>query len=413
MNVDFFKRITKNIPTMVTAILLALAVWVLAVTNIDPVEKRNISRPITIEMIGLGNDLIIANDYPDQVSLTLSAPSSVWNGSLSATTSIRAIADLTGLDAGSHNVPVKLQIDARPIRIDAFTPETITIVLEKLASKTIPIKLVQPSTPAIGFEAGPPTFSSTTAKVSGPASLVERVDEVRAVLDINQASEDINRDLVLSAYDENGGLISGVTISPEKVNLRMKITQRGGYRNVSVRVITTGKQADGYSLTSISSTPLVVTVYSTDPEAINKLPGYIETQPLNLTNASEDIEVNLPLNLPSGVIVVGDSTVKVSISISPIRGSRTFINLPVEIIGLLPEYEVRLSPDRVDVIFSGPLPTLEKLRASDIRVQIDLKDAESGVFQEEPQIEMTIQGLMVESILPGSIEVTLAPKASP
>jgi len=193
----------------------------------------------------------------------------------------------------------------------------------------------------------------------------------------------------------------------------MKITQRGGYRNVSVRVITTGKQADGYSLTSISSTPLVVTVYSTDPEAINKLPGYIETQPLNLANASEDIEVNLPLNLPSGVIVVGDSTVKVSISISPIRGSRTFINLPVEVIGLLPENEAQLSPDRVDVIFSGPLPTLEKLRASDIRVQIDLKDAESGVFQEEPQIEMTIQGLMVESILPGSIEVTLAPKASP
>jgi YbbR domain-containing protein len=157
----------------------------------------------------------------------------------------------------------------------------------------------------------------------------------------------------------------------------------------------------------------VVTVYSTDPEAINKLPGYIETQPLNLANASEDIEVNLPLNLPSGVIVVGDSTVKVSISISPIRGSRTFINLPVEVIGLLPENEAQLSPDRVDVIFSGPLPTLEKLRASDIRVQIDLKDAESGVFQEEPQIEMTIQGLMVESILPGSIEVTLAPKTSP
>ena len=78
----------------------------------------------------------------------------------------------------------------------------------------------------------------------------------------------------------------------------------------------------------------MVTVYSSNPELINNLPGYIETTPLNLTDANEDLQVSVPLALPSGITVVGESTIKVSVSISPIQGSTTLTNLPVEVVGL-------------------------------------------------------------------------------
>jgi YbbR domain-containing protein len=160
-------------------------------------------------------------------------------------------------------------------------------------------------------------------------------------------------------------------------------------------------------LTNISVNPLVVTVYSTNPELVNNLPGYVETNPVNLSGADADMDVSIPLNLPSGVIVVGESTVRVSVSISPIEGSKTLSNLPVELVGNRPEYDYSISPEQVDVILSGPLPELDKLSTSDVRVVLDLTEYLPGVYQINPQVQIEVQGIMVKSILPAVIEVDI------
>ena len=404
---NLFKKFTKTLPILLTAIALAIAVWILAVTTTDPVEKRNYGRPVELEISGLDPSLIVTSDLPEQVSMTLSAPTSIWASELSNLNVVRAILDLSGLEAGNYTLPIKLQIDAQPVKVDTYTPKELDVHLEQLYSKDFVITLVQPSSPAIGYEAGSAELSSSTATVSGPASLIEQIVEVRASLDISQAKEDIDTDLELQALDENGLVIEDVTISPEKINVIMPISQRGGYRNVSVKVVTSGQVASGYQLTSISSDPPIVTVYSTDPELVNNLPGYIETQALNLTDAQEDLQFSLPLSVPSNITVVGESTIKVSVSISPMEGSTTLTNLPVEIIGLLPEYNVTLSPESVDVILSGPIPVLDELSSSNIRVLIDLTDYTYGLYQLEPLVELDVDELLVESKLPASIEVEI------
>ena len=151
--------------------------------------------------------------------------------------------------------------------MDNYSPKEIEVRLEQVYTKDLSITLVQPSSPAVGYEAGAPKLSTDVATVSGPSSQVEKVAEIRATLDISQAKEDIDRDLELQALDENGLPVENVVISPEKVNVTMVISQRGGYRNVSVKVLTSGQIASGYRLTNISSNPLVVTVYSSGPGA--------------------------------------------------------------------------------------------------------------------------------------------------
>ncbi len=410
-----FKRFTKNLPTLVSAIFLAIAVWVLAVTNIDPVEKRIFNRPLPLEVIGQDPSLVITTELPEQVSVTLSAPVSTWSSALNSSNVIRALVDLTGLDSGIYKVPVKLQINARPVKIESISPDVVSLTLEKLFSKSFTIRLVQPSNPAVGYEASTPELSATTATVNGPQSLVEKVKEVRATLDISLSRETVDRDVALTAWDENGQRISGVVISPEKIHVRQEITQRGGFKNVTVKVVTAGQIASGYRLSNISPNPPIVTVFSTDPELINVLPGFIETQPLNLTNANEDMEVALPLNLPAGVIVVGESTIKVTVSISPMESSITLTSLPIEVIGVSSGHKALLSPDRMDVILSGPLPDLDSLKASDVRILLDLTDKNPGIYQLEPQVQVGNSGILVESILPESIEVEIKilPTATP
>ena len=403
------KRYTKNLPTLTTALLMAMAVWVLAVTNTDPVERRNYARLVPVEVIGQNAALVLTSEIPEQVSVTLSAPLSVWSNALNASNAVRAVVDLTGREAGIYDIPVRLQINARPVKIESYTPEVITIHLEELVNAVFEIKLMQTTTPAVGFDAGTALLGTRTATVSGPASLVEQVEEVRATLDISQDRENVDRDVQLVALDRNGLRVNGVTINPDSVNVKQEITQRGGYRNVSVKVVTAGQIASGYRLTNISANPLVVTVFSTDPDLVNILPGFVETQPLDLTGAEEDLEVSLPLNLPAGVIAVGESTIRVSVTILPIQGSVTLAGIPIEIIGSRPELTIEASPDRVDVIFSGPLPTLDNLKISDIRVIIDLTNKIPGVYQVEPQVEITIPDVLVESILPATIEVEISP----
>jgi len=404
-----FERFTKNLPSLVSAVALAVVVWVLAVTSTDPVEKRNFGRAVPIELFGLDPSLVITSEMPEEITLTLSAPVSTWDSELTSSNAVRAIVDVSGLNAGDHLVPVNLQIDAQPVKVENYSPDVIETIIEEIYSESFNIHLIQPSSPGIGYEAGNPTLNKETATVNGPASLVNQVVEIQAVLDISQAKENIDTDLVLKAIDENGLIISGISISPEEVNVQMDITQRGGYRNVTVKVVTIGQIESGYRLTNISSNPLVVTVFSTDPELVNDLPGFIETQPLNLSDANDDMVVSLPLDLPSGMTVVGESTIKVSVSIAPIQGSITLTNLPIETEGLDAGLSAIFSPDRVDIILSGPLPTLDELITGNVRIFIDLADFEEGTYQLEPSVEINIQGVLVQSLLPATIEVELSP----
>ena len=403
-----FKRFAKNLPSLISAVALAIVVWVLAVTNIDPVEKRSFGRAVPIELFGLDPALVITSEVPEQITLTLSAPVSIWRSELTSSNAVRAIADLSGLTAGNHPVPINLQIDAQPVKVESYSPDVIEIEIEEIYSESFNIELIQPSSPAIGYEAGNPTLSRETATVNGPASLVDQVVGIQVVLDISQAKDNIDADLALKAVDENGLTVSGISISPEEVNIQMDITQRGGYRTVPVKVITIGQIENGYSLNGISLNPLIVTVFSTDPELVDDLPGFIETQPLNLSDASEDMIVSLPLDLPSGMTIVGESTIRVSVSIAPIQGSRTLTNLPVETIGLDLELSAVLSPDRVDIILSGPLPTLDELIPGNVRIFIDLTDFEEGTYQLEPSREINIQSILVQSLLPATIEIEIS-----
>ena len=73
-----------------------------------------------------------------------------------------------------------------------------------------------------------------------------------------------------------------LTFNPADIAATIPITQKGGYRNVVVKVITQGSLANGYRLSNISVNPPTVTVYSSDPAKVEALPGYVETTPINL-----------------------------------------------------------------------------------------------------------------------------------
>jgi len=55
------------------AFVMALAVWVAAVTAADPDEVRQFPDPIPVGIIGQDPGLVITSDVPKQIELTLRA----------------------------------------------------------------------------------------------------------------------------------------------------------------------------------------------------------------------------------------------------------------------------------------------------------------------------------------------------
>lgn len=401
------QRIFKYIPTFLTAFVLALAVWISAVTSTDPTEERQFSQPISIEVIGLDPGLMITNDPPDQLNVVLSAPRSIWNQLAADPSVIRAIVDLSGLEPGNHTAQVQVQVNMRPVQIVSYAPRSISVTLERLSTRTVPIDLVTRGEPAVGYQAGTPSLSQSSTIVSGPASAVERVQKVEALLDLTQVFETVNRTLTLQAVDANNSPVSGLTLTPDRVTVTLPINQKGGYRNVVVKVVTSGEVAAGYRLTNISVFPPTVTVFSSNLQAISSLPGYVETMPFDLTDLKDDLDISLPLNLPEGVSVVGDQTVLVRVGIAAIQSSLPLSNQKIAIVGLAPNLAASLSPETIDLILSGPLPLLDALKTGDVTISIDVTGLGRGTYQLEPKIEISIAEIKVESVLPGTVEVVI------
>jgi YbbR domain-containing protein len=408
-----FRWISENYRTFLWAFALAMAVWISAVTSADPDETRTLAKPVQVQIIGQDPSLVLNNDIPTEAEVTLRAPHSIWNMIEADPQIVRAILDLSGLSSGNHSLNLQIQVDARPVQIVTVAPRTIIFTLESLATQTLNVDLSMSGETAIGYQAGEATIEPLKIIVAGAQSQVQKVTRARVSVNLSGIRENIDQSLPIEVLDENGQKVDGVTVSPESIHVILPISQQGGYRDVAVKVIVTGRPASGYRLTDISVFPPIVTVFAKDPLLVKALPGVVETQPLDLQNAQEDIITRLELNLPAGISIVGEQTVLIQAGVSPIESSITLADMRVEIIGLSSGFAAQVSPTTVDVIVSGPLPLLDTLTRQDIRVTVDLSELGIGTHQIVPRVEILISNVIVESILPNTIEVVISPSGVP
>jgi len=407
------RRFAANFRTFLLALILGISVWISAVTSADPDEVRIFPNPIKLEVIGSDPSLIITSEIPEEVEVTLRAPSSVWEQLTALDNSVQATLDLSGLEAGEHIVNVQIRVLLRPYQIVLANPETVTVNLEPFATRILPIDISTSGIPAIGYQAGDVVIDPTKVVVSGPESLVNQATHARVFVNLDGVRENIEQSNTIQITDEENKIIKGLTITPETVQLNVPVSQQGGFRDVAVKVVVQGQQAAGYRVENISVFPPVVTVFASDPELVNALPGVVETLPLDLQDAEEDITTRLALNLPENVTLVGAQTVQVTVGISPIQTSLTLSNKEITVIGLSEGLAAQVLPQTVDVIISGPLPVLDALSPQDVIVTVDVTGLEIGTHQLEPIVDVLVDNVLVESILPGTIEVVISPPITP
>lgn len=399
----------SHLSTLLMALLLSLLVWFVAVRADNPFEERVLPDFSPVALVNLSPDLILMAPASGaaQTRLTLRAPRNTWE--TFTADRVRLSADLSGLGPGQWDVPIQVQLDpalSTAMRVVRLTPDTVRVTLEERKTREIPISLIVQGVPASGYEAGAPILGVKSVLVSGPASAVDRVSEVQARLSLENARSSFSQTAALIAVDVAGVPVPAVDVEPDNTTIEVAIRQRIGTRDVAVKLVTSGQPPPGYRVTNLSVSPPIITVSSADPQQVLELPGFVETQPLDLSEASSDIIRRLALNLPEGVTTVGEPSVLVQVSIAAIEGS-TRVQRRVEARNLGVGLNARFSPDTVDVLIAGPLPLLDRLRDGDVLIAIDLNGLGPGTYSLTPTVVFLADRLRAESVLPASIEVII------
>lgn len=400
----------SNLGLLILSLALSLLIWATAVEQENPTIEQAFPSAVPVSLTNLPEGMIAYGPTDARVSVVLRAPRSVWS-SLQAE-DIRAFVDLNGLKPGTHYLPVQVQVNLKPAQVRRVEPATLLIHLELLEQAEVPVKVRLEGNTPIGYIARPPEIQKQTVTVHGPASLVAQVVEVRAVLSVEGRRADVDGEFDLKPYDAQGKEVPYITVIPSRIAVHVSVEQLSGFRDLAVTARLQGQVAPGYRISGITVEPPVVTVYGA-PEIITQIPGYLETEPLNLDNTKENLEVRLPLKAPEGVsLLMQEPVVTVRVNVVPIEGSATF-RRPVEIQGLAPGLTATIAPEEVEVILNGPLPVLEELRPEDVRVLVDLFGRTAGRYSLEPQVVVTPQGLTVGAVLPATVQVEITLPVTP
>ncbi|NLF00056.1 MAG: hypothetical protein GX601_03675 [Anaerolineales bacterium] len=400
--------VARNAPSMVLALILSVLAWLVAVESEDPTRTGRFPQSVGVALEGLSPEMVLLKDFDKSVQITLRTTESVWQN-LSAD-DFTVTADVSGLGPGTHQVPLQVTLDKSPARLLEIQPDTVTVVMDARAQRTVPVQVDVEGEPALGYIQRALVVSPQEVVVSGPESYVSQVVEAQTPVSIQDALGDVAGTFTLRPRDGEGQLVTLVSLSPETAEVRVPIELSAYYKPLPVKVVITGEVAINYRVTGISVTPPTITIFGS-PARLSEMPGFIETVPVSVEGAEADVVARPELALPADVAVVASQQPIVRIAIDPIESSRT-VEVTPTIQGLSPELEAKVPLENVEVILSGPLPMLQALEPGDVRVVLDLFGLSVGSHQIQPQV-IVPEGISVQDVLPATLQISIASAQTP
>ena len=390
------------------SIVFALIVWAVATSEQNPSRDAFFPDALAIEIANRAEGLVVYQKTAESVRVKVRAPLASWDQLRPA--SFRVAADLKSLDTGLHQVRLTVQVTDPRVTVIEVEPAEVGVRLERVKSREFEVHGDVIDAAPLGYINKPPVMSPMTVTVSGPAVLVDQVSEAVADIFLRGAKAPFEREAVVVLRDGQGKPVPGVTIAPASVLVKVQIEQRVGYKDISLKTVLKGNVAPGYWISNIVVSPSTATIVGS-AEVLAKIPGFVETLPIDIESATADVSKRAVLALPEGVSMLNSDGVTVQVSVTPILGGQT-VRRNASLQGLRNGLIATISPDSVEVILSGPVTTLQNLTPNDIQVVLDAAGLAPGTHSIKPRVPTLPTTLRVQSIVPDAIQVVIVDPAT-
>jgi YbbR domain-containing protein len=319
-----------------------------------------------------------------------------------------ASVDLSGIQPGGGPQRVKVRvvsIDTR-IRIVGVQPDEVTVNLDRVGRKTVGVVIEHAPAPN-GLELGDEVAEPDTVELFGPASVIDRVVAARASVIIQVSGIDVDQDVELVAIDELGEAVPQVNLAPRTSHVIIPVFSDRETRTLPINPVVTGDPAAGFEIASVTVDPPVMLVEG-DADQLAELVR-VDTDQIPMTGVSSDRTVTVGLDLPTGVLAVGDDRVQVTIAVRPVTATRTF-SAGFRLIGAGRGLSYAVDADRILVTIGGSVADLDRLSGTAIVVDVDVAGLQPGV--EIITVTMDLPtGTTLVSASPSTVSVTITATA--
>ena len=232
-----------------------------------------------------------------------------------------------------------------------------------------------------GFVSVEPHPRTVAVSARGRAEELAQVREsdLKAYLDLNYVAKDGSYDFpVLITLSESASVLNPleIKVTPERVKLRVE-EEITSY--VDIQPLVNGNPGYGYGIKKISVSPEQIAI--TGPKTM--IENYTALQTLNVTasGAKRSFTAKTKVEQKGLFIKHDDIDVSVTVEIEEVDGSKQFTKLPVKILNLSPELEIRAMTSDVTVTLLGSLASLESFKPADSFVTADVSHiVEPGTF---------------------------------
>jgi YbbR domain-containing protein len=353
---------------------------------------------------------------PDVTNIRYFAPLDV--AARLSSSSFTATVDLSGAQVSPEApfVTAKVEVMAADQRVQVldFEPQVITVQLDPLISKTVPVEVSRGPVPP-GLDVRDPVLSVSEVTASGPESIVRLVTAAQARVVIQPSGIDVDQQVDLVAVDVRGNVMTPIDLEPASAHVQIRVGSQLQSKALPVDPAVVGSPAAGYEIASVTVAPSVASIEG-EADALASLIK-LDTEPISVAGATADVTRTVTLALPNGTTALSGSTVRVTIALRPTTGTRT-ISAGIVLAGARLDRTYATSTDRVIVTIGGTVAALSALPGRTFVATADVSTLGPG--SHEVGLRVTLpSGLTVVAIGPPSVVVTVgvpgtaAPTESP
>ncbi|MCH7836905.1 MAG: hypothetical protein IIC26_00200 [Chloroflexi bacterium] len=387
------------------SIVLALSLWIYVTDRENPDVTDWLPFTVAVEEANRPPLLAMFPPLQESIRVRVRAPESLFER-LTAE-DFRATVDLAGATGGRTTVDVNVESrKSRAVVVD-FSPETLSVTLENVVVRTVPVRTQLVGVPPRGFEAREITVEPGEAVVTGPESLVSRVEAVEVDVNLTGIRSDFEQpQLLLQARDASGSDIQGVSIEPESAFVRAEIVQLEFSIDIIVRPDVSGLPAAGYNVTAVQADPATVVVTGSLEvlQGLDVVQGIL-TETVSIEGTTASVVRAATLQLPEGASI-DQTIVTVRVTIEAARGQFSFDVVP-QMTNLGAGLNASITPPTVRVVLEGAVPDLRAMGVNAILADIDLDGLGAGDHVVPVRVQAPPDTVLI-SISPPEVSVTLS-----
>ena len=420
------KKITNNLSLKILSVAIAILIWLLVVNADNPIGTKSFVigdvQLLNEAYLDADGKMCMQDDKQESIRVTIKANRKTLDRITAS--DIKAVADLqqaVSLNTDPVMVPITVSCDkVLPDNIEV-TPKNLSIHIEDKDTQEFVVNVTTNNTkPDKGYEVGTLTSNPEKLKITGPTSLINKIDKVNASVDVDGTSEDVTEETDVKIIDKNGEEftdtdraylnISKVSVTARLWKVRPEVRIKAEYE---------GTPADGYEVESISTTPNVISVAGSD-EALSALEEQNNTVtiPSSATDVSGrdsdyEVKINISDYLSQGLKLTSDSSEDVFVRVNILPQGSSVCEVPTKNIKVenAPEsMQVAFDTAKIEIRIKKTEEDLSDLKESDIKASIDLKDKTEGSFEVPVKIEIPEGYELVDEVTTG---VEISPISTP